>query len=166
MVRAALQHTCDIAQLHRTIAKRLNVLQTQSTLQEVHWRGMNTWLEEKDRKRVAYHQDDLLWGKGITDMVATVVAATERDRREERKGDTEGVGPEASINLDLTQTGGAKKAEEHQQPQPGRQLKSMAKSNPNPTPNPRPAPTPKPTPTPRATLTPKGVMTSVPTYTR
>ena len=26
-----------------------------------------------------YHQDDVLWGKGITHMVARAVAATERD---------------------------------------------------------------------------------------
>jgi hypothetical protein len=40
---------------------------------------MTSWLEEKEKTWDAYHQDDLLWGEGITDMVARVVAATERD---------------------------------------------------------------------------------------
>jgi len=56
--------------------------------------------------RDAYHQDDLLCGEGITDMVTRVVAATERDHKEQRKADTEGVGLEASIQADLTQTCG------------------------------------------------------------
>jgi len=34
---------------------------------------MKLWLEEKEEMQDAYHQDDLLWGKGITDMVARVV---------------------------------------------------------------------------------------------
>jgi len=45
--------------------------------------------------RDAYHQDDLLWGNVITDMVAGAVAATERDQKEKRKADSEGVGLEA-----------------------------------------------------------------------
>ena len=115
-------------------------------------------------KRDAYHQDEFLWGKGITDMVARVVAATERDQREERKSDTEGVGLDASIHADLMQTGGLKKPEERKQPQPGRQLK--LKPKPNPKPNPAPTPTPTPTPIPRAASTSKGVTTSVPTPTQ
>jgi hypothetical protein len=51
-------------------------------------------------------------------MVARVVAATEWDRKEERKLDTEGVGLEASIQADLTQTGGPEVQKERQQLQP------------------------------------------------
>jgi len=61
-------------------------------------------LEEKEKMRDAYHQDDLQWDKGITDMVTTAVAATERDQKEAGKADTEGVGLEGSIHADLTQT--------------------------------------------------------------
>jgi len=169
MERAAQQQARELAQLHRTIAKMANMLETQ-------WRGMKTWLEEQEEKRDAYHQDDVLWGKGITDMVKRVVAATERDQREGRKADTDGVGLEASIHADLTQTGGPKKQEERQQLQPGKQPKSvpvpMLKPKPNTNPNPKPnlapalRPTPTPTPAPRATSTPKGATAPVTTPTR
>jgi hypothetical protein len=120
-------------------------------------------LGEKDKMRDAYYQDDLLWGESITDMVARVVAATEREQKEE-------VGLEASIHADLTQTGGPEKPEERQQLQPGRQLKSvpMPKPKPNPTRKPKPAqgPRPAPTPTPRTTSAPKGVRSAATTPTR
>ena len=176
MERAAQQLTRKLAQLHRTIATMANMLETQTALQEMQWRGMKTWLEEKEEKRDAYHQDDILWGKGITDMVKRVVAGTEWDQREGRKADTEGVGLEASIQADLTQTGGPKKPEERQQLQSGKQPKSvpvpMPKPKPNPNLNPKPhlapelGPTPTPTPAPGATSTPKGATTPVPTPTR
>jgi len=159
-------------------------LLTLTALHEAQWRGMKSWLEEQEKKRDSYHQDDLLWGEGITDMVARAVAATERGQKEDRRADTEGVGLEASIHADLTQTGGPEEPEERQQLQPGRQLKSMptpkpkpkpkSNSNPNPSPKtnpapaPAPAPRPAPTPTPRATSAARGVTTSapIPTPTR
>ena len=101
-----------------------------------------------------YHQDDLLWGKGMTDMVRRAVAATERDQKVERIAETEYVGLEASIHAELTQPRGGEKLEERHRLQPGRQLKSLPmlkpKSHPIPKPNPAPAPRPAPTPTPRA----------------
>jgi len=53
------------------------------------------------------------------DIVKTVVAATEWVQSKERKADTEGVGLEATIPEDLTQTGAPRKLEENQQLQPG-----------------------------------------------
>jgi hypothetical protein len=179
MERAPHQKPRELAQLHRTIAKMSNMPETYIELQEAQWRGMKSWLEEKEKKWDAYHQDDLLWGEGITDMVAKAVAATERGQKEESRVDTEGVGLEASIHADLTQTGGPEEPEERQQLQPGRQLKSMPtpkpksqpKSNLNPSPktNPAPAaapaPRPAPTPMPQATSAPRGATTSAPTPT-
>jgi hypothetical protein len=60
---------------------------------------------------------------GIPDMVKRFVAATERDQREARKADTEGVGLVAPKHADLTKTGGPKKPEERQPLQPERQPK-------------------------------------------
>jgi hypothetical protein len=57
-------------------------------------------------------------GKGVTDMVARVVAGAERDQIEGRKQDTEGVGLEASIHTDFTQTRGPNQPQERQKPQP------------------------------------------------
>ena len=131
---------------------------------------MKLWLEEKENKRDTYHQDDVLWGKGMTDMVVRVVAATERDQKEERKADTDGARLESSIHPDLTQTGGLEEPEARKHRQPGRQLKSMPmpkpKTNQTPKPNPVPALRPMPTVMLRAILAAKGAMTSAPTPTR
>ena len=120
-------------------------------------------MEEKEKTRDGYHQDALLWGERITDIVARVVAATERDQKEE-------VGLEAAIHAHLTQSGGPEKPEERQQLNPGRLLKSepMPKPEPNPTPKPMPAPArrPEPTPTPRTTSAPTGATSAAPTPTR
>jgi len=56
------------------------------------------WLEAREENRDAYHLNDVLWGKDITDMVTRVVAATEWGQREERKADTEGIGLEVLIH--------------------------------------------------------------------
>jgi hypothetical protein len=48
-------------------------------------------------------------------MVARALGGTERGQKEERIADTEGVGLEASIHVDLTQTGRPEKPEERQQ---------------------------------------------------
>jgi hypothetical protein len=53
------------------------MLEVQIVLQEEQWRGMKTRLEEGEEKWDAYHQDDLLWRKDITNMVTGVVATTE-----------------------------------------------------------------------------------------
>jgi len=127
-------------------------------------------LNEKEKTRDKYHQDDLLWGEGITDMIARVVAATERNQKEERKADTKGVGLEALILAGLTQTGGPEEPEERQLLQPGRQLKSvpMPKPKADPTPKLKPAPVPRPaaTPTGRTTSAHKGAMSAAPIPTR
>jgi hypothetical protein len=176
MERAAQQQARKLAQLHRTIAKIANTQETYTILQEAQWHGMKLWLEEKEQKGDAYHQDDVMWGKEITDMVARVVAATEHDQAEEREADTEGPGLEASIPADLTQKGRPEKPEEYQQLQPGRQPQSMPMPKPKPkmkkiqTPNPNPTPAPRPaptlTPTPRATVASKWATTPAPTPTR
>lgn len=117
-------------------------------------------MEENEEKRDAYHQDDLLWGKSITDMVTRMVAATEQGQREQRTADTEVVGREASIHAVLRQTGGPKKSEEGQQPYAGRQLQSEQKPKLNE------APIAIPTPMPGTTVTPTTVKTTMPVPTR
>jgi len=69
-VRAAQLEACELAQLHRTVSKMANMLEAHTALQEAKWRGMKSWLKEKENTRDAYHQDDLLWGESITDMIA------------------------------------------------------------------------------------------------
>jgi hypothetical protein len=147
-----------------------NMLQMHTALQEAQLGAVKLWLEEKEKMRDAYHQDDLVRGKGITDIMARAVAATERYQKEERTVDIEGVGLEALIHADLTQTGGLEKLQMCQQLQPERQLKSMPmpklKPKRTPKPNPSPAPQPAATPTPSSTLAPKGGTLLMPTPSR
>jgi len=85
-------------------------------------------------------------------MVTSVVAATERCQREERKAATDSASLKASIHTEVRQTGGPEKPEEREQLQPARQLK----------PKPKPKLYPAPTPKPRTTSTATVEMTSVP----
>ena len=119
---------------------------------------MKMWLEELDEKRNMYHHDDMLWGKDIPAVVIRVVAASERSLREEWKANTKGVGLEATIHTDLSQTGGPNQREEHQLLQPGRQLNLKHKRKQNAAPT--------PTPTPRTTYMWTPVTTSVLMSTR
>jgi hypothetical protein len=156
MERAAQQQSREVAQLHPTIAKMANMLDAQTALQEPQWRVMKTWLEKREEKWDAYHQDDVLWGRGITDMVTRVVATTEGGQREERNADTDRASLEASIHADAKETGGPEKPAERQQSQTGRQ----------PKPKPKPKLNPAPTPGPRTTSTPIAVMTTLQTLAR
>lgn len=110
-------------------------------------------MEEGEETQDALHQDNLLWGKGIMDVVTRVVAATEQSQREKRKVDTKGISLEASILTDLMQTAGLRKLEECRQLQPGRQL--------NPKQKPKPNPAQKSTPTLRTTSMTTAVTISV-----
>jgi hypothetical protein len=172
MERVAQQEGCELAQLHRNIAKIGNMLETHTAQQEVQWRGIKVWLEEKEKMWDAYYHNDLLWGEGIRGMVARVVAATDGVPTEDRKADPEGVGLKPSIHTNLTQTSGPQMPEECQPLYPASQLKSIPmtkpKPNPSPKPNPYPGPAlrPAPTLTLRATSTPTGAKTSAPTLTR
>jgi hypothetical protein len=85
---------------------------------EAQWREMKVWLEEKENVRDMYHQDNILWGKGIMDMVARAMVETPGDRNDQRKADTERGGLKARIHADLTLTVRSEMPEERQQLQP------------------------------------------------
>jgi len=141
------------AHLQRTIAKMATMRNAQTAYQEAQWRGMKTWLDERDEKWDKYHRDDGPCAKGVTNMGTRVVAAKEGGRSKERKADTDGAGLKSSIHVEAMQTGRPEKPEERRQLQPGRQLKPKLrpKSELNPT----------PTPMPRTTSTLIAVTTSV-----
>jgi len=50
MEPTAQQEAHELAELHRTIANIVTMLQTQTALQEAQWQGMKAWLEEKGKK--------------------------------------------------------------------------------------------------------------------
>jgi len=115
--RMSQQQARKLAQLHPTIAKMANMFEKHTAQLEVQWRAMKKWLGEKDEKLKVCYQDDLLRGKGITDMVTRMVAATQLWQRDESKVDTEGVGLNGVIHTELMYTGGPKSPEVCQQPQ-------------------------------------------------
>lgn len=47
MKSAAQQQARELPELHRTVSHMANMLETPTALQEVQWRGMKWWLEEK-----------------------------------------------------------------------------------------------------------------------
>jgi len=88
MQRAAQQQYRIVAQLHQTVLMMESMMETHTAQREAQWRVMKLWLEEKQKMRDAYHQDDLQRGKDSTNMVARAVAETEGHQIEERKADT------------------------------------------------------------------------------
>lgn len=109
-------------------------------------------MEEREEKWDTRHQDDVLWGNGITDMATRVMAVTEPGQKETGRVDTDSVGLEALKHADRTQTGGLVQHEARQQLQPRLQPKAQ--------PKPKSKSKPAPTPTPRTTSTPTVGMTS------
>jgi len=42
--------------------------------EEAQWRGMKEWLEDRETKWDDHHRDNVLWGSGMADMTAKVLA--------------------------------------------------------------------------------------------
>ena len=90
-------------------------------------------MQEREQKWDTRHEDDNLWGAGITNMIAKVVkgVAPGQEAREEERDKTasmDGGGLEASQHADTTQEGGPEKHQQlQQQPKPRLQLKLQPK---------------------------------------
>jgi len=82
-------------------------VQAQAGGEEAQSLGMTTCMQAREQKWHTRHEDDKLWGAGITNMIAKImngVAAGQEARgneRDETKG-TDGGGPEASQHADMT----------------------------------------------------------------
>jgi len=68
-------------------------------------------MQEREQKWNACHQDDKLWGEGITNMIVKVMkgVAPSQEARENERDKTVGMdtrGLEASQHVDTTQEGG------------------------------------------------------------
>jgi hypothetical protein len=73
MERTMRQQAQELTQLHRTIGHLTNLVQAQAAREEAQWLGMRTWMQEREQKWDTRHEDDKLWGAGITNMIATVM---------------------------------------------------------------------------------------------
>jgi len=101
---------------------------------------MKTSLEHNEENSDHYNQDEVLWGKGMMDMVKRAVAATERGQKEDRKAESETVCLKASIWAALMQTRRLKLPAVGHQPPLGWLLKSMSMPKPKPKPKPKSKP--------------------------
>jgi hypothetical protein len=68
---------------------------------------MRTWRQEREQKWDARHEDDKLWGAGITNMIAKIMTgvASGQDAREKERdetAETDGGGLQASQYADMT----------------------------------------------------------------
>jgi hypothetical protein len=73
MERTKRQQAQELTQLHRTVGHLTNLLEVQAAREEALWRGMMTWRQEREQKWDTRHEDNKLWGAGITNMIAKVM---------------------------------------------------------------------------------------------
>ena len=103
-------------------------------------------MQERQQKWDARHEDDRVWGAGITNMIVKVMkgVAPGQEARDKESDETErmdGGGLEASQHVDTPQEGGPEKRQQlQQQPKPRLLLKVQPK--PQHKPKPKSAPTP------------------------
>jgi hypothetical protein len=120
MERTMRQQVQELTQLHRTIGHLMNLVQVQAAREESQWLGMMTWMQEREQKWDARHEDDKLWGVGITNMIAKVMkgVAPRQEAREKGRDKTAGMhggGLEVLQHADTTQKGGLEKRQLLQQ---------------------------------------------------
>jgi len=58
MERRMRQQAQELTQLHRTVGHLTNLLDTQAACEEAQWRGMMTWMQEREQKWDTRHEDD------------------------------------------------------------------------------------------------------------
>jgi len=112
------QQAQEMTQLHRTVAHLTNLVGARTAREEAQRLAMMTWMQQREQKWDARHEDDKLWGAGITNMIAKtmtgVVQSQEGIRREgEMTARTDGGGLEACQHADTTREEGP---EQRQQP--------------------------------------------------
>jgi len=146
MERTRRQQAEELAQLHRAVGHLTNLLPAQAACEKAQWRGMMTWMQEREQKWDSRHKDDNQCEAGLTNMIATVVKGVvpgkeARGKERENTARMDGCGLEASQHADASQEGGPEKHQQLLQPlKPRLQLKLQ--------PKPQHAPKPKSVPTP------------------
>jgi hypothetical protein len=146
MERTMRQQAQELTQLHRAIGHLTNLVQAQAAREEAQWLGMRTWMQEREQKWDARHEDDKLWGPGITNMIAKVMKGVApgqevREKERDKTAGMDGGGLEASQHADTTQEGGSEKRQQLQQ-QPETILPLKVQPKPQHEPKPKSAPTP------------------------
>jgi hypothetical protein len=73
MERTMREQTQELTQLHRTVGHLTHLVVGQAAREEAQWLGMKTWMQEREQKWDARHEDANLWGAGITNMIAKIM---------------------------------------------------------------------------------------------
>jgi len=63
----------ELTQLHRTVGHLANLWEVPAAREEAQCQGMMAWMQERELKWDPRHEDDKLWGPGITNMIAKVM---------------------------------------------------------------------------------------------
>jgi len=90
MERTMRQQAQELTQLHQTVGHLTNLVQAQAAREEAQWLGMRTWMQDREQKWDARHEDDKLWGAGITNMIAKIMkgVASGQEAREKERDET------------------------------------------------------------------------------
>jgi len=93
MERTVRQQWRKATQLHQTVHRMARMLEAHRVHEEVQWHGMIEWLEDRETKWDESHRDDVIWGRGVADMTAEVlakprIAKWHRPRARDRKEET------------------------------------------------------------------------------
>jgi len=56
--------------LHRTVGRLANLLEARAAREEAQWLGTMMWMQEREQKWDACHENDKLWGAGIMNLIA------------------------------------------------------------------------------------------------
>jgi len=140
------QQAQEVTQLHRTVGYLTNLARAQAAHEEAQGLGMRTWMQEGEQKWDACHEDDKVWGVGITNMIAMIMkgVAPGQEVRENERHETarmDGGGLVDSQHADTPQKGGPEKRQQLQQ-QLKRRLALEVQPKPKHEPKQQSAPTP------------------------
>jgi len=152
MVWIVRQQVHEVTQLYRTNNRTTQRLEAHMAHEQGQWRGMKEWLENRETKWDDRHGDNVLWGAGIPDMMAKVLAKARGGKAAptvevRKKGRNEtarqnGEGLEAAQHAGQMQGGEPEKRQLQQQPKPKPKLQLKQQSEQQHEPKPKPTPTP------------------------
>jgi len=60
-------------QLHQTVGHLANLVEAGAAHEEAQPLPMTMWMQEREQKCNARHMNDMLWGAGITNMIAKMM---------------------------------------------------------------------------------------------
>ena len=107
MQRTIRQQAQELMQLDRTVGHLGILWEVRAAHDEAQWHGMMALMQDREQKWDAHHEDDNLWGAGITNMIAKVMKGVApgqevREKPREKTARMDGGGLESSQHADTT----------------------------------------------------------------